>query len=390
MEIINRLTRYFIPITCPFCFDKFNYKDLLFRCINPKCRGREPDDVYAKAWGFTAGTPMGKVQPPKSPLSPFNRAYKERCDECDEETTKLICPKCHHDLLDAGLVNQRSIAIIGGSNTGKSHYIAVLIKRLKTVVGPDFQFSVSEYGDETRTRYKREFEEPLYRQGTLIQITPPAQNDPQVRTPLIFRITFRKGWRNRMLNLFFFDTAGEDMTSEDTLERFYRYITNAHGIIFLLDPLQIEHVRRRLPASVYPKQVDPQADPEYIVGRVYQLFEQRQSISKIRVPIAFTLSKTDAILPLISQDSMLRYPSEHSGKLNVADIDALSQEIENYLRDWINIGFCQDIESKFKSYRYFGVSSLGKAPENGRIPTVKPCRVEEPFLWIMYKLGFID
>ncbi len=393
MEIINRGMRYFIPITCPFCFDKFSFRELLFRCINPNCRGREADDIYARAWGFTAATAMGKILHPRYPPSLLSRSHSMRCSQCEEATTKLICPRCHHDLPDAGLINQRSIAIIGGSNTGKSHYIAVLIRRLKREVGPNFQFSVSEYGDETRTRYKREFEMPLFTQKTIIQITPPAQNDPQVRTPLIFRIIFHGKWRNRVLNLYFFDTAGEDMKSHDTLGRFYPYITNAHGIIFLLDPLQIERVREQLPASQYPRMIDPLADPEYIVGRVRELFEQRKSVpfaQKIRVPIAFTLSKIDVIQSLIPEDSMLHSLSEHYGRLNVADVDALSEEIEALLCDWINPSFCLDIKNKFKSYRYFGVSSLGKAPEGGRVPVVRPRRIEEPFLWIMYKLGFIE
>ena len=180
------------------------------------------------------------------------------------------------------------------------------------------------------------------------------------------------------------------MRAGDTLEKFCRYITNAHGIIFLLDPLQITQVHQQL-SSKQPFLADPQADPEYIVGRVRELFEQQglSSRKKITTPIAFTLSKVDEIISLLYRETILTTPQEHRENLDLDDVDALSEEIESYLSDWINRSFCLEIENKFKNYRYFGISSLGKAPENRRVIAIKPLRVEEPFLWIMCQLRFI-
>jgi hypothetical protein len=53
-------------------------------------------------------------------------------------------------------------------------------------------------------------------------------------------------------------------------------------------------------------------------------------------------------------------------------------------------GFASRVETNFANYRYFGVSSLGHAPDKQvKIDTVSPVRVEDPFLWILYRLGLV-
>ena len=160
MDIINKLRQRFVR-TCPFCFNQFSSSEILFRCINLNCPGRTPDPTFAKAWGLTRATVDGRVLKPEFRFSFFRKSHSVRCDQCDEISTTQICPHCHYKL-PPGFINERSIAIIGGSNTGKSHYIAVLIDRLKREIGPNFHFSVIEYEDETRIRYKREFYNPLF------------------------------------------------------------------------------------------------------------------------------------------------------------------------------------------------------------------------------------
>ena len=63
------------------------------------------------------------------------------CDVCKQESTTRLCPNCHFELpYDIGQTDQRIIAIIGGRDTGKTHYIASLIMRLKYEVGEEFWF----------------------------------------------------------------------------------------------------------------------------------------------------------------------------------------------------------------------------------------------------------
>lgn len=377
-------------LTCPFCFRLFSLQDIRFRCMRPTCTGKAPDSVYAHARNYEA-TQMGRVLVPRKRR--FGMPQAATCDTCKEESTTRLCPYCHFELPhDIGQTDQRIIAIIGGRNTGKTHYIASLITRLKYEVGGNFDFTVQMLDENTQDRWERDFHTPLFIKRTVLQPTRPAGIDAQVKAPLIFRLTWSHSNIGRALNICFFDSAGEDMTSFTTMSTHNRYICQADGIIFLLDPLQIPSIRQQLPSVKLPT-TDSRASPEHIVVLLRKLFETQQNLratQPAKVPIAFTLSKVDTLFPLLDRGSALHRPSEHLGYLDLDDIQGISTEIDNYLRSWINVNFCNFVHASFATHQYFGVSSLGREPDvHQRLSTVSPLRVEDPFLWILYKLGLI-
>src|SRR5205085_11824558 len=111
---------------------------------------------------------------------------------------------------------------------------------------------------------------------------------------------------------------------------------------------------------------------------------------KVKVPIAFTLSKVDTLIPILDPGSALQRPGDHPGHLDLEEVQSVSTEIANYLAEWINPAFLASIRNGFACYNYFGVSSLGEQPDaNNRLSTVSPLRVEDPFLWLLYKLDLI-
>lgn len=381
-------------ITCPFCFESFTAQAILFRCLNPACSGRTPDNVYASARGVPA-LQMGHVVKGKKSSLGFGLARSIDCDLCKKEARTRLCPGCHFELShDVGMVDQKIIAIIGGRATGKSHYIASLITRLQHVVGPNFHFAVSMLGDSTRERWNRDFYVPLFEKKHILEATQRASMDTTVKNPLMFRLTFGVGNHIRALNISFFDTAGEDMSrlQVDALSVEARYICKADGLIVLLDPLQIESIRQQLPTDIQKPQADLMARPEFIVGRLHELLESFHHLAgskKIPVPIAFTFSKVDTLRNLVAPDSTLLRHSEHYGMLDQADVQSVSTEIGNYVQAWINPGFYNEIDYKFANYRFFGISSLGNQPEaSGRV-NIEPLRVEDPFLWILQQFKLI-
>ena len=379
-------------ITCPFCFESFSVQEIQFRCLNPSCTGRAIDQIYADARHVPA-LPMGHVITGKK--SAFGIARIVDCDVCKREARTRLCPKCHFELShDVGQIDQKIIAIIGGSNTGKSHYIASLINRLQHVVGGNFNIAVSLLGDGTRQRWQRDFYTPLFENRHVLQPTQSSTVDTIVKTPLIFRLTFKDGNNIRALNISFFDTAGEDMSALQvgalTLEA--RYICKADGLIVLLDPLQIESVRQQLPSNIQMPKPDPMARPEFIVGRLRELMEGYHNISgskKIPIPIAFTFSKVDTLRSIVAPDSSILRHSTHYGELDLPDVQSVSSEIGTYLQAWINMGFYNEIDFKFANYRFFGVSSLGNQPEASGQVKIEPLRVEDPFLWILYQFKMV-
>lgn len=396
-------------IKCLFCFRSFSPQRIVFRCEQPGCSGKALDTVYAKIHGpFDAngvGIPSLRghvIVPLPVPSGFFSMSMPRaaRCDVCDGESRAPICPECHHAFPPGMGLNQRTIAIIGGRTTGKTNYIATLIKRMSDI-GGQFQFIVNRADDETIARWDREFYAPLFLRNKVINLTPSAAFDTVVKAPLLFRFTFRNG--KQALNIGFFDTAGEDMKSLNSMDIQARYICEADAIIFLLDPLQIDKVRNLLlqqdPHTFLPN-VDVEASPANIVDRLLLLFKKVKEIPDTRgitVPVALTLSKIDALHPLIIQDpsSRLRFPSSHSqlGRVDKLEVQSVSTEIASRLKDWIGPGFCRTIETRFPHHEYFGVSSLGSQPDpltGDLMGPVAPFRVEDPFLWVLYKLKLIE
>lgn len=381
-------------ITCPFCFESFTPQEIQFRCFNPACSGRALDMTYSQARGVQP-LPMGHVINGKKSSLSLGGERSRDCDVCGKEARTRLCPKCHFELShDVGQVDQKIIAIIGGSFTGKSHYIASLFTRLQHVVGANFNFSVAMLGDGTRERWNRDFYTPLFEKKMILQPTQRSTVDSSIKTPLIFRLTFKDGRHIRAINISFFDTAGEDMSRlrVDALSVEARYICKADGLIVLLDPLQIDSIRQQLPDSIQKPLPDPMARPEYIVGRLRELFESFHHLSgskKIPIPVAFTFSKVDTLRSIVAPDSSLLQHSAHYGLLDLLDVQSVSTEIGNYIQAWVNTGFYNEIDYKFANYHFFGVSSLGNQPETSGRVKVEPLRVEDPFLWILHQFKLI-
>ena len=382
-------------ITCPFCFETFGAADVEFRCINARCT-READSLYADARGLVTAPSMGHVFSAKHaswPIRSIRPKLSASCDLCNERTNKRLCPHCHFELShDAGQIDDHVIAIIGGREAGKGHYVATLIHRLEHEVSPAFNSTLRMLGDDTRRRYEDDYRTPLIWQKSLLQPTQSAAVFSQTKTPMVFRLTSKHGAGKRAVNLSFFDSAGEDMQSLDVMSAETRYICNSAGILFLLDSLQIDAVRQQLSPDILPAR-DIRADPTHIVERLRELFERQSGLSattRIKTPVAFVLSKIDALMPIVSPGSALRRTGEHFGQFNLADAQSVHTEIRNYLDTWMGSGFSNRVEMDFANFQFFGVSSLGQTPSTrGELETVSPLRVEDPFLWLLFQLGLI-
>ena len=390
-------------IICPFCFETFSPSEIRFRCIQPstRCSGWENDEIYAKRRNLQS-MPMGHVFEAKNAKDsrkiPLGVLRAARCDLCFTESHIHICPECHFELPhDTGQIKQYTIAIIGGTGTGKSHYIGSLIFTLK--VERRLNLIVTLLSDETQIRWQQDFYNPVFERRTVLPGTLSARADTRVKVPLVLRLTSKDSPLERKLNRLWhqsvnasiFDAAGEDMAEFEKLSVENRAITRAAGLIFIVDPLQIESVAQRLP-GVTATRSDPRSSADNMLDRMIKLFEVEKVRpgGKIRIPLAVVLSKVDILEPILDPGSALRRPSMHSGTLNLAEVQSTSTEVSGYLRSWLTHSFCDNIETRFPTHMYFGVSSLGKQQDvRSQLEVVEPLRVEEPFLWLLYKLGFV-
>src|SRR5579863_1142305 len=253
-------------ITCPFCFETFFPQDVRFRCIqpSPRCSGWENDELYAKKRNDRTPTLMGHVFEATANkdrrLLPTGIVRSARCDLCFAESRVYLCPECHFELPhDVGQIKQYIIAIIGGTGTGKSHYIGSLIFTLKNE--RSLNLIVGLLSDETQTRWQQDFYQPVFENRNVLPGTQSAASDPRVKIPLVTRLTSKENPLERKLNRLWhqaintsiFDASGEDMAEFNKLSIENKAISHADGLIFMIDPLHIESVIQRLPGVTVGK-----------------------------------------------------------------------------------------------------------------------------------------
>jgi hypothetical protein len=375
-------------ILCPYCSRPWSTHRAAFRCTSrddARCP-REPDE------------PLGELRGTETPLEPrviertgrLGRAFAVkpgspvRCD-CGAPT-RPVCPCCHEDLPQRFTeADSRSLALIGTKASGKSHFIAVALHELERRVGPRFNGSLMLLDDYTRDRVDNVLMPQLYRDRVVLPATDSAVVDRSVARPLVSRLTLGTDGRATHSNLVFFDSAGEDLQSLGVMEGEARYVTQSHGLVLLLDPLQLPAVRDELEGSVELPEVS--ADVYTMLGRVAGLLRYVRGTpegSPIDVPLALAISKVDALRPLLGDAHPIWTLPAHDGRFDAAVAATISESLRAEMVAWAGEGFDRFVGSEFSTVAYFGVSALGESPVGGRLRNgVAPHRVEDPILWML-------
>lgn len=386
---------------CPYCFEKNDLYKIKFRCQSEigRCSGADIDEIYAKHRNQPSVS-MGKVIdiPTKKGINAISFKLPKSiiCTDCSEKSSIRICPNCHSELpFTIGDFKDLTFAIIGAKEAGKSHYIAVLINRIQNHISMTFDANMQPINDETITRYRQDFYNPIFVKKEIIQGTDSARANFNVRLPLIYTLSFMGksmfglGGKkiSSVTNLVFFDTAGEDLNEEEIMRTENKYIYNSQGIIILVDPLQIPEVRNLLGGKGI-EMPNVNTETRDIITRVANLI--RRATSKkptqlIDTPIIVAFSKIDALQEILDPTSPLNYEGRHDGYFNKEDFDSVSNEIESRLAAWSGHEFIQNLRLNFSNYAFCGLSALGSNPHGqSKIPKLRPLRVEDPFLWLLH------
>jgi hypothetical protein len=385
---------------CPYCYSGFAERDIWFRCsgrIGPKGQrcSLVIDALRRDRTGFAGALP---------PV--FNSDGRQRaanCPQCEAESTTRICPACHIQLpVHFGKVRSRLIALVGAKESGKTVYMTVLVHELMHRVGEDLNAAISGADDDTRHRFAEDYEQPLYRDAQLLASTKTAA--ARDRAPLVFRFTTES---KRMLNrngtgepqrtlLSFFDTAGEDLRSAQSVEENVQYLAAADGVVLLLDPLQMRGARQL--AAQGTRLPTPGAagdEPANVLENITELIMAKGRIKasqRIGKPIAIVFTKMDTLLHDLKETSPLLRPPAHAPYFDEGDSLQVHTEIQRLLARWEGSRIDQIAQKNYQTYRYFGVSALGETPtkDNHVSPRgIRPYRVTGPLTWMLAQFGTI-
>ena len=374
---------------CPFCFDFFRLSDAPFRCVKGIGCKPEIDSVLKDKWGV--GTPQGKV------LAPEGFRHKRDCSECKFPTEKRICPHCHQELPHTlGDHENLVISVVGAKESGKSHFFPTLIEFLKNTAGPDLGFIIQAFGDETMRRYKEDYRDQLLERKQVIDETRSGHTDVRSRLPLVFVLKFFKqfGGGKRIITnvvtLAFFDTAGEDMNSQDTMSFVNKYIYRSNGIILLLDPLQLVPVRDQVESNIPLPQRNTETSD--IINRLDTLIHLGIGLgaeAHIDIPIAVALSKFDAVEALVDEQLHVRQNSSHVGTFDLDDFRTVDAEVQALIDSWGAAYVVEQVKNAFKQSGFFAFTALGASPRGREIENIRPRRIADPFLWLLHVHGLV-
>lgn len=367
------MSDYFI---CPFCLEKHSKKDCVHRCMsNSACRHG--------------------VNLQNNNIIPSN-SLKVCQNKCDQRFIAL----CPNSLETGGKViptramsQSMSIALLGGRNSGKSNYIAVLVNEIKRKMSSVFKCSLMPCDDTTQSRYEDYFYNPIFNKHMALPSTDAGRLDP-----LLFTLDFNKktlfGKSIESLLVPLYDTAGENTNSEEALVENVGYIQNAGGIILLLDPFEIDEIASRLEDNNIPKPVNAQK-MESILNRIQNVLQRGNNSKIIDIPIAIVLTKLDLLLnytKLIDSDSVLRKESSHllNGYFSNREFQAVDNAVRDILRGSTDAQNLFERLEIFKNAAFFAVTSFGCDPTLGDLKKeMKPMRVLDPLLWLLSVKGYI-
>lgn len=302
--------------------------------------------------------------------------------------------------LPAGWANSVTlcVALAGARASGKSLYVAVLVKLLRQLAD-ELGAVVTPADESTAERYAHYYEEPFFEEMGLLSSTPPmlSENAYQ-RDPLIYELgvwPVLEGEPRRVF-LALRDVAGEDLEQPPGDRSALEFFRHAHEVVFLFDPVTVPEVATLLHGIVPTEALG--ADPVLVLGNLLELLGPAQP------RMAVALSKFDILRQLERlpgnewSEIVGNYGAAFNRQLHPpysgTDPALLSEEVRSLLirlgaRRLLNM--LEGTPEHTLPVRYFATSSLGSQPHGSHLQRsgIAPFRVLDPLLWLLYEANVL-
>jgi hypothetical protein len=352
-------------VVCPHCFSTFPVWQMRFRYGKNDPNTGETYPLPRALWARV--NPFYRMAT-NMPEGPDGRAFVDK-----------MCPHCPPPWsapralpYTAGAQRSVMIGLLGGPQVGKTHYVVSLVRRLAAL-----GYSPHYVDDTTNDRFTRASERLFVNRASL----PPT---PTLEPALIYTVEGQGG----SCTLALYDTAGELLGSgEDILEK-TPYLKQADGLLFLVDPRQCDVLASRLggrPAAI---------TADRIMTNLLNAFGRwlgQPRGGKFPIPLAVALTKADVLCEaeLLPNGLLWNQPVFSEGFYDLHLHHSVDAVFGGLLSRY-DKPFFGDVTEKFQDYAFFGVSATGcDADESGRFPHVVPHRVEDPLLWLLFRLGVV-
>jgi hypothetical protein len=170
-------------------------------------------------------------------------------------------------------------------------------------------------------------------------------------------------------------------------------------LIILIDPTSFSAIASQLPLEAQGSIVPQVGNPKTVIDNITQFYRSSNGMAAsemISIPTAFVLTKIDALKGLVPASNSIFSEARHQNGFDRSHCERVSIDVKKLLMDQ-SIGgrnLVVAVEAVFKDHLFFAVTSLGKPPkmEGGekRADNISPKNPENPWLWILYRLGFLS
>ncbi|MCD8344914.1 MAG: hypothetical protein LUC38_03005 [Oscillospiraceae bacterium] len=361
--------------TCPFCLREYDKSKVQYVC--PDC-------------GKTAV--LGKFE--REPI-------KCKTPGCGGLATLRKCPSCGQTIPKMALETPNlPFSIVGVSNSGKTNYITIMLHELGRSSG--LRLALGHQTKETLDHQNENYH-LIHDEHMVPPPTPPGENMPQIW--YIKNLQKKHGNEVPTYTFTIFDGAGEDHENIDPSSTVCRYINASKAIILAIDPLVLSQVRRggMVDHDVMVNSLGGDEgevkNAEDVINSVASYIKAARGIKSSKIldiPVAVVLTKFDTILnhKAFGPQTLIRNKSltVRNGQVDMTEISQVDEEIRNWLYEIGEGAFIDALDSHFKEYYLFGVSSYGSPPKNANTLSdeISPHRVLDPILWLFKKAKFID
>lgn len=411
-------------ITCPYCFQEFLNTEAYYQCESDE-RDRNGDykceriatEEYDEYWKGE-DLPMRRVWPQKGGLSSklFGPKFNsQKCPACGYISRRFVCPHCMNWLPTEMIENGAEIiSVIGSPSSGKTNYIVALIHQLRKYgykldlqVTPTQIYRDGHKNESTQNLFK-DLENKLFKENEVLEKTATNKKD----IPWIFKLSQQASGKE--IYLVFYDTAGEHF--RENLKNNVKYLKESAGVIVLLDTLSIGNIKKILRNKGLEGLGGEAKDSLEVIRDALANFEDKSIYDK---PFAFVFSKFDSV---IDNTDELEFNADEfvkggkpidstyikTGQFDLKKVNDISKVIEKSLHhQWDDENFRKFIhnwattknkqildmdertlDDPENNYKLFGVSAFGCMPDDSNhMEEVKPYRVMDPLIWVLYKLG---
>lgn len=370
---------------CPFCLREYEKDEVLYYC--PTCGNTSKASFLEKRTGKVICKTSGCHG-----YATHRKCINLDCDAGINGTDEI--PK-------AALETQNlPFSIIGVSNSGKTNYITVMLHELGRT--PGMRLVLGAQNIKTQ-QHQNDFYKLLYIDHQAPDATQPSEVFPQIW--YVKNMQKKHGDMVPTYTFTIFDGAGESQEKMDASSIEHNYINTSKAIIITLDPLILEGVQRGgiVDPDVMKKSLAGKEN-EYknaveIVNNVAAYIKTAKGIrtdKQLSIPVAVVLTKFDTILAhnSFASNALVKRPSltVNNGQINESEFKQVDEEIRNWLYDIGEGAFVEALDSSFKNFCFFGVSSYGAPPTQAGLTasSIKPHRVLDPIMWLFKNAGFID